>query len=246
MFDSLLRPSQIRTNNDAGLLRLIACVCMCIDHAGKMLFPELTWMRLVGRLAFPLFAYGIAVGAAMTKSPTRYLSRVMALALISQPLYAVALDHTVVAMYAVPFTQNPLLAAWNFYLESWHTAVAVSGACDSAVSAGEKGCSRHRPLCAVRAFYRHAGLRRRGNPPDFAVLCLSRTPFYRLACCYAVYARVGARRLRLSLLRGTIRHAHLCPACRHARLSAHPQADADAALVELWLLSGASAHFADS
>ena len=46
MFDSLLRPSQIRTNNDAGLLRLIACVCMCIDHAGKMLFPELTWMRL--------------------------------------------------------------------------------------------------------------------------------------------------------------------------------------------------------
>ena len=50
MFDSLLRPTQIRTNNDAGLLRLIACVCMCIDHAGKMLFPELTWMRLVGRL----------------------------------------------------------------------------------------------------------------------------------------------------------------------------------------------------
>lgn len=121
MFDSLLRPSQIRTNNDAGLLRLIACVCMCIDHAGKMLFPELTWMRLVGRLAFPLFAYGIAVGAAMTKNPTRYLSRVMALALISQPLYAVALDHTVIAMYDVPFTQNPLLAAWNFYIESWHT-----------------------------------------------------------------------------------------------------------------------------
>ena len=116
MFDS-----QIRTNNDAGLLRLIACVCMCIDHAGKMLFPELTWMRLVGRLAFPLFAYGIAIGAAMTKNPTRYLSRVMALALISQPLYAVALDHTVIAMYDVPFTQNPLLAAWNFYIESWHT-----------------------------------------------------------------------------------------------------------------------------
>lgn len=67
MFDSLLRPSQIRTNNDAGLLRLIACVCMCIDHAGKMLFPELTWMRLVGGWLFS-FAYGIAVGAAMTKN----------------------------------------------------------------------------------------------------------------------------------------------------------------------------------
>ena len=121
MLDSLLRPAHIRTHNDAGLLRLIACVCMFIDHAGKMLFPQWTWMRLVGRLAFPLFAYGIAVGAAMTKNPTRYLTRVMALALISQPLYAVALDHSTAAMYAVPFAENPLLAVWTFYIESWHT-----------------------------------------------------------------------------------------------------------------------------
>ena len=56
MLDSFLRPTQIKTNQDGGLLRLIACVCMFIDHAGKMLFPQLTWMRMVGRLAFPLFA----------------------------------------------------------------------------------------------------------------------------------------------------------------------------------------------
>ena len=54
--DRLTRPQQVRTNQDTGLIRLIACLCMCIDHAGKMLFPQLTVMREIGRLAFPLFA----------------------------------------------------------------------------------------------------------------------------------------------------------------------------------------------
>lgn len=121
MLDRFLRPAQIKTNQDGALLRLIACVCMFIDHAGKMLFPQLTWMRLVGRLAFPLFAYGIAVGAAMTKHPQPYITRVAALALVSQPLYAVALGHTNNAMYAVPFAQHPLRALYTFYVKSWET-----------------------------------------------------------------------------------------------------------------------------
>ena len=121
MLDRFLRPAQIKTNQDGALLRLIACFCMFIDHAGKMLFPQLTWMRLVGRLAFPLFAYGIAVGAAMTKHPQPYITRVAALALVSQPLYAVALGHTNNAMYAVPFAQHPLRALYTFYIKSWET-----------------------------------------------------------------------------------------------------------------------------
>ena len=121
MLDRFLRPAQIKTNQDGALLRLIACICMFIDHAGKMLFPQLTWMRLVGRLAFPLFAYGIAVGAAMTKHPQPYITRVAALALVSQPLYAVALGHTNNAMYAVPFAQHPLCALYTFYIKSWET-----------------------------------------------------------------------------------------------------------------------------
>ena len=62
---------------------------------------------LCGRHSSPdrLFAYGIAVGAAMTKHPQPYITRVAALALVSQPLYAVALGHTNSAMYAVPFAQ---------------------------------------------------------------------------------------------------------------------------------------------
>ena len=117
---SLTCPRQVRTNQDTGLLRLIACACMLIDHAGKMLFPQLTVMREIGRLAFPLFAYGIAVGAVFSSHPERYLTRVVAMALLCQPLYAMALGHETAEMYAVSFAAHPLSAALNFYLCSWH------------------------------------------------------------------------------------------------------------------------------
>lgn len=118
---SLACPQQVRTNRDTGLIRLLACVCMFIDHAGKMLFPQYPVMRQIGRLAFPLFAYGISVGAVYTRDPARYLSRVVLLALISQPLYAVGLAHENSAMYAVSFFEHPLRACWQFYMNSWQT-----------------------------------------------------------------------------------------------------------------------------
>ena len=118
---SLSCPAKVRTNQDTGRIRLIACICMFIDHAGKMLFPHLPVMRLIGRLAFPLFAYGIAVGAVYTRNPEKYLTRVVLLALVSQPLYAVGLAHENRAMYAVSFFDNPLSSCWQFYMNSWQT-----------------------------------------------------------------------------------------------------------------------------
>lgn len=57
----------------------------------------------------------------MTKHPQPYITRVAALALVSQPLYAVALGHTNNAMYAVPFARHPLRALYTFYIKSWET-----------------------------------------------------------------------------------------------------------------------------
>lgn len=114
-----LNPAQVRTNQSSGLIKLIACVCMACDHFGKMLFPQYPVLRLIGRTAFPLFAYGVATGSVYTRDPVKYLTRVVLLALVCQPLYAVALAHETAAMYAVPFSQNPLLAAYSFYFGSW-------------------------------------------------------------------------------------------------------------------------------
>ena len=115
----LFAPAHVRTNQNTTLIKLLACVFMAIDHVGKMLFPNVPQLRWIGRLAFPLFAYCIAVGAICTRNPLRYLSRIAVLALVSQPLYALALGHENSAMYAVSFSESPLRAAWSFYIHSW-------------------------------------------------------------------------------------------------------------------------------
>ena len=84
MLDSLLRPAHIRTNNDAGLLRLIACVCMFIDHAGLALFPSVGVFRCIGRLAFPLYCFLIAQGFNHTRDIRAYARRLLLLALVSE------------------------------------------------------------------------------------------------------------------------------------------------------------------
>ena len=121
LLSSMLCPQRVNTNQNTGLIKLLACLTMLIDHAGKMLFPHIPEMRLIGRLAFPLFAYGIAVGAVYTRNPIVYLKRIVLLALISQPLYALGLDHAPRTMFSVSFFDRPLEAIRAFYVNSWAT-----------------------------------------------------------------------------------------------------------------------------
>lgn len=112
-------PAQVRLNTDTGLLKLVAMLAMLCDHAGKMLFPQYPIMRIIGRLAFPIYAYCLAVGCVYTRNYLNYLKRIILLALISQPIYAVSMAHSVNAMYSVSFAEKPVQAALNFYLHSW-------------------------------------------------------------------------------------------------------------------------------
>lgn len=119
--------TSVKLNRDTSLLKLLAMLSMLFDHAGKILFPQLAFMRVIGRLAFPIYAYCIAVGCVYTRDPLKYLSRIVLLALISQPIYAVALRHTVPGMYAYSFAEQPLRAAWAFYIGSWnHPSILLS------------------------------------------------------------------------------------------------------------------------
>lgn len=53
-------------------IKLLACVTMLIDHLGAALFPAQIWMRLVGRIAFPIYCYLLAEGVYYTRNPKKY------------------------------------------------------------------------------------------------------------------------------------------------------------------------------
>lgn len=72
-------------------LKLIALVTMTIDHVGMILFPSDPLWRIVGRLAFPIFAYMIGEGCRYTRSLRRYLATLSLVAAVCQGVYWVAM-----------------------------------------------------------------------------------------------------------------------------------------------------------
>lgn len=66
------------------VLRLMALLCMFVDHAGLALFPSVGIFRCVGRLAFPLYCFLIAQGFCHTRDIRAYARRLLFLALVSE------------------------------------------------------------------------------------------------------------------------------------------------------------------
>ena len=60
---------------------------MVVDHVGYLFFPEVWALRVVGRLAFPIFAFLIAEGYRRTSNPNAYLLRLIVFAVISEVPY---------------------------------------------------------------------------------------------------------------------------------------------------------------
>ena len=65
-------------------LKLIAMISMVFDHVGDNFFPEMTWMRIIGRIAMPVFAFCISEGYIHTHDRKKYLLRMGVFALISE------------------------------------------------------------------------------------------------------------------------------------------------------------------
>jgi len=57
---------------------------MLVDHIGAVWFPEQSLFRIVGRIAFPIYAYYVVQGMYRTSNRRRYLVRLGILALLSQ------------------------------------------------------------------------------------------------------------------------------------------------------------------
>ncbi|MBQ8136119.1 MAG: hypothetical protein IJ174_01675 [Clostridia bacterium] len=90
------QPGRIAGNPNTGIIKLIAVFFMLIDHAAILFFknaPFYTEMRLFGRIAMPLFAWGIVIGSEYTHNILLYAARVLAAAFLIQFLYMPVMHH---------------------------------------------------------------------------------------------------------------------------------------------------------
>lgn len=84
---------------DRTVLKLIAIIAMLIDHIGYVLYPEIKFLRWIGRIAFPLFVYQLVEGYEKTSNLKNYFKRLILFAIISEIPFDLAL-------FGVPFCWN--------------------------------------------------------------------------------------------------------------------------------------------
>ncbi|MBN2899276.1 MAG: hypothetical protein JXO44_10930 [Clostridia bacterium] len=82
-FISTAKPTSKR--ND--VLKLIAIITMVIDHIGAAFFPDMMLFRTIGRIAFPIFAYQLAIGYKHTSNLSAYTKRLFIFGCISYVPY---------------------------------------------------------------------------------------------------------------------------------------------------------------
>lgn len=68
-------------------IKIIALIAMTFDHIGFYLMGNYIPFRIIGRLAFPLFAFMISEGAKYTKNKLKYFLRIFILGIICQIFY---------------------------------------------------------------------------------------------------------------------------------------------------------------
>ena len=82
---------QSKTGLTGNQLKIIAMITMTCDHVGMQLFPHLLWLRMIGRLSMPIYAYMIAEGCRHTRNRKKYLLRLLGMGVLCQVVYLVAM-----------------------------------------------------------------------------------------------------------------------------------------------------------
>lgn len=71
----------------SNALKIIAMLAMLLDHTAIILLDGYLPFRIIGRLAYPIFAYMIAEGCFHTRNKLFYLLRVFSLGAVCQAIY---------------------------------------------------------------------------------------------------------------------------------------------------------------
>ena len=89
-------------------LKILALIFMTADHIGYMLLPQLIFLRCIGRLAMPIFAWMIAEGCRYTKNRARYFGMIFAVGSLCQIVYLVFMQSLYMCVL-ITFSMSVLL-----------------------------------------------------------------------------------------------------------------------------------------
>lgn len=87
--DAYANNIKINGSLDTNFLKLIAIIAMTSDHFGKIIFPQIVEFQIIGRIAFPIFAYCVVVGYLYTSSFKNYIFRLLIFGTTVQVVYMI-------------------------------------------------------------------------------------------------------------------------------------------------------------
>lgn len=114
-------------------LKIAACVLMLIDHIGMILFPDITALRIIGRLSMPLFAFTFAEGCFYTRNKLRHFLLILLIGLCSSAVMSFAYQR-VYGNILITFALSSLIIYSIHYLKVCCFSKRRSGIALSAVA----------------------------------------------------------------------------------------------------------------
>lgn len=112
-----------KPNEDTSLLKLVAIVSMLIDHIGVVFFPNVYFLRVIGRIAFPLFCWCVVIGAVKTRNWLIYAARLFSLGIVSQLGYMLAMGHQVFELNVLFTLTLGLIAVTGIHHKRWGSQI---------------------------------------------------------------------------------------------------------------------------
>ncbi len=153
--DALTPTKKSRRGLSSSALKIIACAAMLIDHVGAYLIPPAQFLllyyicRIIGRMAFPIFAFCIARGCYYTRNKAKRFLLVFGLGLICELafwIYSGQLEGNILLTFScsilVIYTVQAIKMAmtrtdkllWTIALCSFAAAIALCVVIDRALS----------------------------------------------------------------------------------------------------------------